>query len=280
MHYEKTTALIGDASPTLQKLIETLRQLGVEPKKADSNWLVTCKEKKVEWDTYKSLRYHNETLFDPIWNKEVLTQPAAIKIATDWSREKECISIFDAGDVQANGFQIVEDTKIGQSITDGGASYMGFAACAVLSSGLSDKNFYPLAFSGDGSFMMNPQILIDAVEHKAKGCILILDNRRMAAISSLQFDQYGVDFATNDSVKIDYVALSNAIEGVNALYGGTDHNSLIAALEKAIIFPGLSVIHLPVYYGPNELGGLGAFGRWNVGVWSEETQKLRHKIGL
>ena len=118
------------------------------------------------------------------------------------------------------------------------------------------------------------------VEHKAEGCILILDNRRMAAISSLQMDQYGVDFATNDSVKVDYVAMASAFAGVNAIHGGYDIQSLVDALNSARKFHGLSVIHLPVYYGPNELGGFGAFGRWNVGVWSEETQKLRHKIGL
>ena len=59
--------------------------------------------------------------------------------------------------------------------------------------------------------------MIDAVEHKAEGCILILDNRRMSAISSLQMDQYGVDFATNDSVEVDYVAMAGAFDGVKAL---------------------------------------------------------------
>ena len=122
-----------------------------------------------------------------------------MKIATDWARAHKAITIFDAGDVQANGFQIVEDDDIKQGITDGGASYMGFAGSAVLASGLSDSDFYPLAITGDGSFMMNPQVLIDAIEHHAKGCILVMDNRRMSAISSLQMDQYGVDFATNDS---------------------------------------------------------------------------------
>ena len=209
-----------------------------------------------------------------------MTQPAAIKLATDWARTNNCVSIFDAGDVQANGFQIVEDDKPGQSITDGGASYMGFACSAVLASALSAQSFYPLAFTGDGSFMMNPQIMIDAVEHKVHGCILLLDNRRMSAISALQMDQYGVDFATNDSVKVDYVAMAKSIQGINAIHGGYDAKSLLSALKSAREYKGLSVIHLPVYYGPNELGGLGTYGRWNVAVWAEETQKLRHEIGL
>lgn len=279
-HYGKTIAFVGDASATLRFLIKSLKKMGAKPVHTDSAWFIVCREKKKEWDAYKLMRYKQEALFDSVWNKKVLTQPAAIKIATDWSKENNCISIFDAGDVQANGFQVVEDDNPQQSLTDGGASYMGFACSAVLSSALSDKTFYPIAFTGDGSFMMNPQIMIDAVEHKAKGCILIMDNRRMAAISSLQMDQYGVDFATNDSVKVDYVTLASAIDGVNAIHGGFDSQSLIAALNSARKFPGLSVIHLPVYYGPNQLGGLGVFGRWNVGVWSESTQKLRHKIGL
>ena len=40
-------------------------------------------------------------------------------------------------------------------------------ASALLASGIAEKPRYGIAFTGDGSFMMNPQILIDAVEHKA-----------------------------------------------------------------------------------------------------------------
>jgi hypothetical protein len=28
------------------------------------------------------------------------------------------------------------------------------------------------------------------------------------------------------------------------------------------------------------MGGLGAYGAWNVGCWCEETQALHHRIGL
>ena len=157
---------------------------------------------------------------------------------------------------------------------------MGFAVSALLATSLSEKSFYGIALSGDGSFTMNPQILIDGVEHGARGCILLFDNRRMAAISGLQQDQYGHDFATNDSVNVDYVAWASAVKGVKSLHGGYSTTSLIDALDQAISYPGLSLIHLPVYYGPDELGGMGVFGRWNVGNWSEDTQKMRHEIGL
>ena len=49
---------------------------------------------------------------------------------------------------------------------------------------------------------------------------------------------------------------------------------------NAKAYPGLSLIHIPVYFGLDELGGMGVFGRWNVGNWVQATQALRHKIGL
>ena len=64
--------------------------------------------------------------------------------------------------------------------------------------------------------MMNPQILIDGVEHGVRGTIVIFDNRRMAAITGLQVAQYGAGFRTNDGVAVDYVRLAGAVAGINA----------------------------------------------------------------
>ncbi len=203
----------------------------------------------------------------------MLYQPAAIKVVADFAKSIDAAKFFDAGDVQANGFQIVEDDRTGDTFTESGASYMGFAASALLASGLADKPRYGIAFSGDGSFMMNPQVLIDAVEHKVRGMIVIFDNRRMAAITGLQLAQYGRDFRTNDSVPVDYVQLASAVKGVRALFGGTSADELRAALKAAQAHDGLSVVHVPVYAGPDELAGLGAFGQWNVGNWCEDVQR-------
>lgn len=280
MHYGKTIAMLGDAKPTLRKLIQVVQALSPNPAKEPSSWFINCQHQRKAWQAFKEERYKHPVLHDEVWGRDVLTQPAAIKVALDWSRENNAVAFFDAGDVQANGFQIAENTYFGQTITDCGASYMGFAASALLATAIATEPFYGLAFSGDGSFTMNPQILIDGVQHGVTGCILLFDNRRMAAISGLQVAQYGHEFATNDSVQVDYVAWAKSIGGVNALHAGYDPDSLRAALDQAIAYPGLSLIHIPVYYGMNELGGMGVFGRWNVGNWSENTQALRHKIGL
>ena len=280
MHYARTTPLVGDVSRTLERLLELLQGRTAQHPERRRAWLETCLVKKREWETFKRERYEHPTLFDPMWDVQVLTQPAAIQVAADWAREADVISFFDAGDVQANGFQVAEDNRPGQTVTETGASYMGFAVSALLSTAMTEKPFYGLAITGDGSFMMNPQILIDGVHHSVSGCILLLDNRRMAAISALQVAQYGREFATSDDVEIDYVKLASSVKGIRALEGGHTPESLRDALDEAGRYRGLSLIHVPVYYGDHPLGGLGAYGRWNVGNWVGETQALRHRIGL
>ena len=105
-----------------------------------------------------------------------------------------------------------------------------------------------------------------------RGAIVLFDNRRMGAISGLQQAQYGADFRTSDSVPVDYVQMAASVPGVKALSGGFDPSSLEAALEEAFDHDGLSLIHVPVYYGDDPRGGMGAYGRWNVGNWCDDVQ--------
>src|SRR5581483_9812496 len=217
LHYNRTVALVGDIGAVAGRLAAKLEAMRAGGNKGP--WLKACAAKKAEWSAYKQKRYACGPLRDEAWQKPVLTQPAAIKIVADFAREIGAAKFFDAGDVQANGFQIVEDDRTGDTFTEAGASYMGFAPSALLASALADKPRYGIAFCGDGSFMMNPQILIDAVEHGVRGMIVIFDNRRMAAITGLQLAQYGQDFRTNDRVAVDYVRLASAASGVHALNG-------------------------------------------------------------
>jgi 3D-(3,5/4)-trihydroxycyclohexane-1,2-dione acylhydrolase (decyclizing) len=270
-HYNRTLALVGDITAVAETLAAKL-----ESSKASANkreWLATCAAKKAEWVAYKKDRFEAAPLRDEVWQRPVLAQPAAIKVVCDFAKSIGAAKLFDAGDVQANGFQIVEDDKTGDTFTETGASYMGFAVSALLASAMADKPRYAIAFTGDGSFMMNPQILIDGVEHGVKGTIVIFDNRRMAAITGLQMAQYGAGFRTNDAVAVDYVRLAGAVSGVNALHGGWTTGELRVALKAAHAHDGLSVIHVPVYAGDHQLAGLGAWGQWNVGNWCEDVQR-------
>jgi 3D-(3,5/4)-trihydroxycyclohexane-1,2-dione acylhydrolase (decyclizing) len=270
-HYNRTLALPGDISAVAHRLAEKLEHAKANENKAD--WLAACAAKKSEWAAYKAARFAAAPMADAVWQRAALAQPAAIKIVADFAKEIGAAKLFDAGDVQANGFQIVEDDRTGDTFTESGASYMGFASSGLLAGALADQPRYTIAFSGDGSFMMNPQILIDAVEHGARGMLVIFDNRRMAAITGLQLAQYGEEFRTNDKVAVDYVRLAGAVSGVHAVHGGFTADELKQALRDAHAHDGLSVVHVPVYAGHDELAGLGAWGQWNVGNWCDDVQR-------
>jgi 3D-(3,5/4)-trihydroxycyclohexane-1,2-dione acylhydrolase (decyclizing) len=276
-HYNRTLALVGDIGVIAGQLADTLGQL--DPGRR-TEWLQACAATKAEWLAFSAQRFDAAPLHDAAWGRPVLTQPAAIKTVADFARAIGATKYFDAGDVQANGFQIVEDDAPFQTFTESGASYMGFATSGMVAAGLAANPAYPVAFTGDGSFMMNPQALIDAVQHATRGMIVIFDNRRMAAISSLQHAQYGRDFRTSDSVAVDYVQLCASVRGVRALWGGTTREELAAALREAHAHQGLSVVHVPVYAGEHPMAGMGAYGSWNVGNWVDAVQARYHALGL
>jgi 3D-(3,5/4)-trihydroxycyclohexane-1,2-dione acylhydrolase (decyclizing) len=272
-HYNRTIPLEGDIGAVVAQLLSALEGVPDEQIQPRAAWLDACAASKAEWKGFLQGRQSTPPLYDEVWQRSVLTQPVAIKIVCDFANEVHAIKFFDAGDVQANGFQTVEDDSPGQTYTESGASYMGFATSAVTAAGMASTQQYPIAFTGDGSFMMNPQALISAVEHGARGTIVIFDNRRMAAISSLQHAQYGQDFRTNDAVVVDYVQMAASVKGVQALWGGEDVASLREALKLAHAHDGLSVVHVPVYAGQRPEGGLGAYGSWNVGNWCDVVQQ-------
>lgn len=272
-HYNHTIALTGDIGAVVDGLILALqRRAGKPPIRRD--WVEACVAKKAEWNALKRSRVSGVTLMDRAWNRTVLTQPSAIYAAASFAKRVGAVKLFDAGDVQANGFQLVEDDHPDDTFTESGASYMGFAASGLLAGAFASHSRYMMAFTGDGSFMMNPQILIDAVVHGVKGMLVLFDNRRMGAISSLQVAQYGPDFGTHDDVRVDFVAMANSVTGVKGIFGGWSAKELEAALNEAYRHDGLSVVHVPVYWGSLDEGGMGAYGRWNVGPWVPTVEKL------
>lgn len=268
-HYANTICLPGDISAVITDLLEVLPG---ECADARAVWLNACAAKKSEWQAFKASRVSAVPLPDAVWGRQTLTQPAAIHTVAGFAGAVGAIKFFDAGDVQANGFQVVEDDAPGQTFTETGASYMGFAVSALLGAAGTTDAKYGIAFTGDGSFMMNPQILIDAVQHGVKGMIALFDNRRMAAITGLQYAQYGKEFATNDSVAVDYVAMASAVAGVKAVSAGFDRDTLERALKEAHAHNGLSLVHIPVYCGRDPISEMGAYGSWNVGNWVDDAQ--------
>nr|WP_295469135.1 thiamine pyrophosphate-dependent enzyme [Mesorhizobium sp.] len=276
-HYNRTVMLPGDIGKVAAKLADALSRR--RPPEA-AEWHEVNAKNKARWRDIRAEATSCPPLHDTVWRRPVLVQPAALDVILGMARDAGATCLFDAGDVQANGFQLARDDEPMQTITETGASYMGFGVSAMVASGIADRPRRVVAITGDGSFMMNPQILIDGIEHGVRGTIVMLDNRRMAAISSLQLEQYGVEFATSDGVEIDYVALAGAVRRIRALSGGDTGESLRAALAEAFDYDGLSFIHVPVYFGSDPRAGLGAYGKWNVGNWVEDVQQTYRRQDL
>ncbi|MGA2546243.1 MAG: thiamine pyrophosphate-dependent enzyme [Rectinemataceae bacterium] len=279
-HYNGSLPLVGDACVVVKRLVATLRMEGVDKGGTPTQWFEKCRSKRREWDAFLTERLSAPPILDQKFGRPLLTQPVAIAVVADFARKRGAVKYFDAGDVQANGFQIIEDEKVGDTYTDTGASYMGFAVSAILAAAVAEAPRYPIAFTGDGSFMMCPQILLDAAVYGLRGMIVLFDNRRMAAISSLQHAQYGAEFRTDDRVEVDYPSMARSFAGVRGFEGGLSRSELEAALEEAYAHEGLSLVHVRVYSGPDERGGLGAYGDWNVGAWCERVQREKHEIGM
>jgi 3D-(3,5/4)-trihydroxycyclohexane-1,2-dione acylhydrolase (decyclizing) len=270
-HYNKTVALIGDLAASIDALLKRLERTDIGNRDA---WRKACGDKKREWRALREERYAVDPQHDPVWKKPVLTQPVVIKEIVDFAKSVDAVKFFDSGDVQCNALQICEDDGPFDTMSEGGASYMGFAVSSLVASAIADRPRYSIAVSGDGAFWMNPQVLTDGIEHRVRGMIVLLDNRRMGAISGLQAAQFGEIFATNDAVAVDYVALSKVIPGLFTVSGGHSRKELQAALKSAHDYDGLSLVHVPVHWSTDEtIGNLGSYGSWNVGNWCEESER-------
>ena len=74
--YNNAIRIQGDAQQVLEKLIGLLKAAG---KKKKPDWLAACTEKRVEWETFKVLRYEKAGFEDPKRGKVLMAEPAAIK---------------------------------------------------------------------------------------------------------------------------------------------------------------------------------------------------------
>ncbi len=67
----------------------------------------------------------------------------AIRAVIDFADTCGAVKIFDAGDVRADGFRPLHDQRPGQTYSDTGSSYMGFAVSALLASALVKRPSTP-----------------------------------------------------------------------------------------------------------------------------------------
>ena len=146
-HYNRTSALCGDAGAVLERLNDVLRRDHPQAPASKRAWLDACAAKKAEWRAFRTAQLDAAAPIDTVWQRAVLTQPQAIAVTAAFCKARGTIKFFDAGDVQANGFQIVEDDSPYETFTEAGASYMGFSVSALLAGALADHGRYAVAFT-------------------------------------------------------------------------------------------------------------------------------------
>jgi acetolactate synthase-1/2/3 large subunit len=118
-------------------------------------------------------------------------------------------------------------------ITSGGLGTMGFGLPAAIGAWFADKDTPVVSISGDGSFMMNMQEFIVAVENKVPLTVLVINDHRLSMIRELQRSNYGGRYTSHEfSAPINFVALAEAMGGVGKRV--THKKQVLPTLKKAI----------------------------------------------
>jgi 3D-(3,5/4)-trihydroxycyclohexane-1,2-dione acylhydrolase (decyclizing) len=258
----------GDARAALEEIVDVLRH--GDPMPPDAEWIAELAAVRQQWQRYLDGFYRH-----PVIDGR-LTQPAAIKAIDETINARRELKIFDAGDVQAHGFQICRHLEPGTWLNESGNSCMGFGISAAFALGLVRDGKYPTAITGDGSVLMQPQALRDMVKHGSRCTVVVLDNQAMGAITSLQWAQRYEEAGTRDPVAlppVDFAALARSM-GCAAFTPEPSVDSLVDCLERARRHDGPALVDVKVHLGQEEGAALGAFGRWNVGPWSEGVQAI------
>lgn len=260
--------VFGDSSSALAAIVAELDcEPAVQP---DAEWLRDLAAVKAQWSEYLNEYFHHPVLDGK------LTQPAAIKAIDDYINSYEGLKIYDAGDVQAHGFQIARHLKPKTFLNETGNSCMGFAVSAAFALGLIPDGKYPTAVVGDGSFLMQAQVIRDMVKHGSNCTVVVLDNQAMGAIAALQWAQGYPAFATADPAELPPVNFRQLAESMGCAGFAPEASvgSLVDALRRAREHRGPAVVDLKVAMSRDQHAALEAFGRWNVGPWAPEVEEI------
>ncbi len=118
-------------------------------------------------------------------------------------------------------------------ITSGGLGTMGFGLPAAIGAWFADTKTPVISISGDGSFMMNLQEFVVAVENDVPLTVLVINDHRLSMIRELQRSNFGGRFASHElGSSMDYVALAKAMGGDGSRI--THKEQIIPAITKSI----------------------------------------------
>jgi len=197
--------IVGDAKHVLEELIPEVEKLlgkNKEAREKRERWLMTVRSWK--------MRY-------PLWyqpsDRVIKPQYVVQKI---WEVTKgEAIIVTDVGQHQMWTAQYYKFSFPRQLITSGGLGTMGFGVPASIGAKIGRPEKTVFCISGDGSFQMNMQEIVTAVQHKVAIKVAIINNGFLGMVRQWQGLFYKKNYSqVHLDVQPDFVLLAEAMGAV------------------------------------------------------------------
>jgi len=212
--------VVGDAKETLQLLLENLSPKDFAKREA---WVEKKNTANVLWkgdfgDTIGAIFY------------ELSKVDEKLHITTDVGRHQMWATHYCSNPLHW------------PILTSGGLGTMGFGLPAAIGAWFADPKKKVINITGDGSFFMNIQELIVAVEHSIPLVVLIVNDQRLGMIRELQEAKYGSRYIAHEFPKTDFVAVAEAFGAKG--YHLTSLQQIQPTLKKAMNLGKPAVIEL------------------------------------
>lgn len=222
IHVDIDPAEIGKIVPTKVPIVGDLKTVLTDmyqewqrkPFQAEEPWVKSKRRKSV-------LATHDNAFFLEDIFKQLSMVDQELTITTDVGRHQMWATHY------------CNNPKHLPLLTSGGLGTMGFGLPAAIGAWFARPECPVINISGDGSFLMNLQEFIVAVEHNIPLVILLVNDYRLGMIRELQDSAYGGRHTGHDfGRKTNYVKLAEAMGGVGITI--THHKNMLPALQQAL----------------------------------------------
>ncbi|NVF12123.1 biosynthetic-type acetolactate synthase large subunit [Anaerococcus sp. AGMB00486] len=213
------------------------------------NKLLPCVEKRERKDWISRINDLRKKDFKAEDSKELLKPHQVIKHISNTLGD-DLIFVTDVGQHQMWTAQYCGRTKPRSFLTSGGLGTMGFGYGAAMGAKLANPNRPVVLITGDGSFNMNFNEVLTAVNENIKVITVVMNNNTLGMVRQWQHLLYKDRFSkTNIESKLNYVILAQAMGAKG--FSACTIKEFKDCFDKAIKIDGPSIIEVKI--NTNEL---------------------------
>jgi acetolactate synthase-1/2/3 large subunit len=195
-------AIVGDATSTLQMMIEIWQSRGYKAKPM-ANWWGQI----ADWQKRECLRYRtSDTIIKPQY---------ALERLRELTRGKDTYITTEVGQHQMWAAQYLQFDKPNHWMTSGGLGTMGYGLPAAIGVQMAHRDALVIDVAGEASILMNIQEMSTAVQYRLPVKIFILNNQWMGMVRQWQEMLHGGRYSQSYTEALpDFVKLAEAFGGV------------------------------------------------------------------